>query len=83
MSEETLIPLKRPPDRDPARSTAREQLALYLERLAAYVRADDDEMRFAAWEAETQALTLSDPAHKLSDRPNAKLTIVRITWRKG
>lgn len=82
MSEETLTPLNRPPDRDPVRSTAREQCAQALERLAARVRADDGEKRFAAWSQETQALDLPDPARRPSDPSNAMLTVVRITWRK-
>lgn len=83
MSEETLVPLNRPPDRDPARSTAREQLAQHLERLAAQVRADEGEKRFFAWSAETQTLDVPSPGHHpLQDAPNAMVTTVRITWKR-
>ena len=83
MSEETLIPLNRPADRDPARSTAREQLAQHLERLAAQVRADEGEKRFYAWSTDTQTLDLPSPGHDpRQDPPNATVTAVRITWKR-
>lgn len=82
MSEETLIPLNRPPDRDPVRSMAREQAAQALERLAAQVRADEGEKRFFAWSQTGESLVLPDPARRPSDVPNAALTVIRITWRK-
>jgi hypothetical protein len=83
VSEEILIPLNRPPDNDPARSTAREQLAQYLERLAAQVRADEGEKRFYAWSTRQHNLDLPSPGHEpLNDPPNAKVTTVHITWKK-
>jgi hypothetical protein len=83
VSEETLVPLNRSPDRDPARSTAREQLAQALERMAARVRADNGEKRFYAWATETENLDLPSPGHNpREDPPNAQVTAIRITWKK-
>lgn len=81
MSEPDLVPLNRPPDRDPARSTSREQLAVTLERLAQRVRADDGPERFAAWTYSSDRLILSDSGPAPTET-NAELTVVRITWRK-
>lgn len=83
MTEETLTPLNRPPDRNAERSMAREALAQALERMAARVRADDGDKRFYAWSTETQSLDLPSPGHEpLKDPPNAQVTAIRITWRK-
>jgi hypothetical protein len=81
VSEETLVPLNRPPDRNPQRSTAREQLAVALERLAARVRADEGPKRFYAWSFATDNLTLNEVGEATVPGPNAELTVVRITWR--
>jgi hypothetical protein len=82
VTEPTLIPLTRPPDHDPQRSEAREQAAQALERLAAQVRADDGEKRFYAWSQEISNLSIESPGRDPLEAPNARLTAIRITWRK-
>jgi hypothetical protein len=82
VTEPSLVPLNRPADRNPERSTAREQLAVALERMAARVRADDGPMRFYGWSYASDRLTVNEVGEAPKPGPNAELTTFRITWRK-